>query len=93
MARDYWLESMRRIAEPVLLSLSQRKLKRCLPVSAQDREVYSPLEAFGRSLAGLAPWLELKAKFVVRKQSCKGSSEAWHWRDWMRQPIPHPQTT
>lgn len=60
VTRDYWLESMRRIADPVLSSLSHRELKRRLPVVAQERAIYAPLEAFGRLLAGLAPWLELR---------------------------------
>lgn len=54
---------MKRIAEPVLTSLSARKLKLNMPVEAshgneQDRRKYTYLEAIGRLLTGLAPWLE-----------------------------------
>ncbi len=58
--RDYWLQTMQRIAKPVLEALSQRKLKERMPVEAKldDRELYTYLEAYGRLLAGIAPWLE-----------------------------------
>jgi len=61
--RDYWLTVMKRISEPVLTSLSERKLKVNMPVEAshgnvEDRKKYTYLEAFGRLLTGIAPWLE-----------------------------------
>ncbi|GMX64888.1 DUF2264 domain-containing protein [Paenibacillus elgii] len=58
--RDYWLQTMQRIAKPVLEALSQRKLKERMRVEAKldDRELYTYLEACGRLLAGIAPWLE-----------------------------------
>ncbi|SCW51178.1 hypothetical protein SAMN04487970_101192 [Paenibacillus tianmuensis] len=58
--RDYWLQTMQHIAKPVLEALSQRKLKERMPVEAKldDRELYTYLEAYGRLLAGIAPWLE-----------------------------------
>ncbi|MCP3773047.1 DUF2264 domain-containing protein [Paenibacillus sp. MZ04-78.2] len=51
---------MQRIAKPVLEALSQRKLKERMTVEAKldDRELYTYLEAYGRLLAGIAPWLE-----------------------------------
>lgn len=56
MDRQYWLETMRRIADPVLEALSERRLKRDMPVS--NRHEYAHLEALGRLAAGMAPWLE-----------------------------------
>ncbi len=61
--REYWLTVMKRIAEPVLTSLSERKLKLNMPVEAShgnvdDRRKYTYLEAIGRLLTGIAPWLE-----------------------------------
>ncbi len=61
--RDYWVGVLTRIAEPVLNSLSQRKLKASMPVEAPhgnavDRRQYTYLEALGRLLAGMGPWLE-----------------------------------
>jgi hypothetical protein len=61
--RDYWITVLTRLAHPVLSSLSQKKLKATMPVEAphnnvSDRAQYTYLEAFGRLLAGIAPWLE-----------------------------------
>jgi hypothetical protein len=60
--RDYWVSTLRRIAEPVLTNLSQGKLKANMPVEAHknssDRRNYTYLEALGRLLTGIAPWLE-----------------------------------
>jgi hypothetical protein len=58
--RSYWLAVAQRIATPVLTSLSRRELKKTMPVEARnpaDRAKYAHLEAFGRLLAGIAPWL------------------------------------
>jgi hypothetical protein len=62
--RAYWVKTLTRIAEPVLTALSARKLKRLMPVEAPhgnvtDRAQFTHLEAFGRLMAGIAPWLEL----------------------------------
>jgi len=61
--RDYWVATLHRIAEPVLTSLSQGKLRANMPVEAShhnetDRRLYTYLEAIGRLLTGIAPWLE-----------------------------------
>jgi hypothetical protein len=58
--RAYSVAVMQRIAEPVLTALSQNKLKQTMPVEGPpDRAAYTHLEAVGRLLAGMAPWLEL----------------------------------
>ncbi len=61
--RDYWVATLHRIAEPVLRTLSQGKLRATMPVEAPhgnqaDRRLYTYLEAIGRLLTGMAPWLE-----------------------------------
>ena len=61
--RDYWISVLTRIAHPVLTSLSERKLKSTMPVevahgNAADRREYTYLEALGRLLSGMSPWLE-----------------------------------
>lgn len=61
--RKYWVEVATRVASPVLRALSERRLKATMPVEAphnnvQDRKQYTYLEALGRLLTGLAPWLE-----------------------------------
>jgi hypothetical protein len=58
--RGYWLAVMEKIAGPVLENLARRELKKTMPVEAAnpaDRARFTYLEAFGRLLAGLAPWL------------------------------------
>lgn len=65
--RTYWLNVLTRLADPVLGNLAQRRLKEKMPVeclngSAAERRNYSHLEAFGRLLAGISPWLELEMK-------------------------------
>ena len=59
--RAYSVEVLTRIAEPVLTSLAENKLKQNLPAHdwERSRTNFAPLEAFGRTLAGIAPWLEL----------------------------------
>ena len=57
-ARSYWVRMAVRIADPVLTTLSKNRLKATMPVAESRREC-SHLEALGRLLAGLAPWLEL----------------------------------
>jgi hypothetical protein len=61
--REYWIRILTRIVSPVLENLSAKTLKTKMPVEtspgAKLRKKFAHLEAFGRSLAGLAPWLEL----------------------------------
>lgn len=61
--RLYWAMIAARLAHPVLDALARRQLKATMPVEANpgspDRPQFSHLEALGRLLAGLAPWLEL----------------------------------
>ena len=57
--RREWLEALLRIEAPVLDRLSKGELKRSMPLDFHpDRAAFAPLEAFGRSMLGLAPWLE-----------------------------------
>jgi len=61
--RQYWLRTLERLADPVLRNLAAGTLKRNMPVESitgdvADRQKYTHLEALGRLLAGIAPWLE-----------------------------------
>jgi hypothetical protein len=64
--RPYWVETLSRIALPVLEGLANRRLKIEMPVEKkrEDRNEFSHLEAFGRTLAGLAPWLESRPQLA-----------------------------
>ena len=59
--REYLVQSLVRIADPVLKALNENKLKKLMPVEEanSDRSQVTHLEAFGRLLSGMAPWLEL----------------------------------
>jgi len=65
--RKLWLTYLDKIAGPVLFNLSQDQLKEKMPVelskkvdNKENRLQASYLEAFGRTLSGIAPWLELE---------------------------------
>ncbi|HLP75594.1 MAG TPA: DUF2264 domain-containing protein [Candidatus Paceibacterota bacterium] len=61
--RRYWISILEKLAAPVLTNLSKEELKKRMPVEAanpSDRARYTHLEAFGRLLAGISPWLELR---------------------------------
>ncbi len=63
-SREYWVATMVKIAHPVLSNLSQGTLRQNMPIEVNpsnknDRSKPTHLEAFGRLLAGIAPWLEL----------------------------------
>jgi hypothetical protein len=55
------VRALTRIAEPVLVTLADGKLKTAMPACDWEgsRTNFAALEAFGRTLAGIAPWLEL----------------------------------
>jgi hypothetical protein len=62
--REYWVNLLTRIATPLLESLSKGELKKNMPVECvkgheASRHTVTYLEAFGRLMAGMSPWLEL----------------------------------
>ena len=60
--RQYCISILTRIADPILNALSVNELRKYMPVEAKDitnANSTTHLEAFGRLLAGLSPWLEL----------------------------------
>src|SRR4029453_10896454 len=62
--RAFWVSMMQRLADPVLRHLSEGTLKARMPVEQSqgtDRRGVTHLEALGRLLAGLAPWIEVYA--------------------------------
>jgi hypothetical protein len=65
--RKLWLGYMDKIARPVISNLAADKLKQRMPVGLSDRiddkegrTKVAYLEAFGRTLSGIAPWLNLE---------------------------------
>jgi hypothetical protein len=63
--REYWCRLLYKIAYPVIHNLAQGTLKKNMPVeeapgySMQAKKV-TYLEAVGRTMAGIAPWLSLE---------------------------------
>ncbi|MEZ0485026.1 DUF2264 domain-containing protein [Fibrella aquatica] len=71
--RAYWVQTLLKIANPVLTALANEQLKATMPVeSAPGQEAgrrnVSYLEALGRTLAGVAPWLEHTATGTEKAQ-------------------------
>lgn len=58
--RAYWVKTMDHIAHPVIWNLSEETLRKNMPRETRGKvHDMSLLEAFGRTLCGLGPWLEL----------------------------------
>ena len=62
--RAYWSSLLYKIASPVILNLANGTLKKNMPVEtapgyALNAEKVTYLEAVGRTMAGVAPWLAL----------------------------------
>ena len=61
--RASWVAMLDRVCRPLFEALSERRLKAAMPVEAyageqQHRRQTTYLEALGRALTGMAPWLE-----------------------------------
>lgn len=63
--RQYWVQTIIKIADPVINNLSKDQLKKKIPIGrsssalASSREFVTHMESVGRTIAGIAPWLEL----------------------------------
>jgi len=83
--RTAWVAMLGRVAGPVITALAANELKKRMPVETkpgekEGREPFTHLEALGRTLAGIAPWLACKnlsgeekkerAKFVALARQC-----------------------
>ena len=58
-----WVRLLLRVANPVLTNLAAGTLKARMPVeqaAGATRQTVTHLEAIGRLLSGIAPWLELR---------------------------------
>ncbi|MBI3680729.1 MAG: DUF2264 domain-containing protein [Acidobacteria bacterium] len=78
--RAQWLQVLERVARPVLTHMARRELKAKMPVEGKtsDRPEYTHLEAIGRTLAGIAPWLEARhpAEASLRQEMAQLAREA-----------------
>jgi len=62
--RNYWIDLLTKIAGPVLMNAANASLKKNMPIEkapgySLNAEKVTHLEAVGRTLAGIAPWLKL----------------------------------
>lgn len=61
--REFWLETMDKIARPVIENLANGTLRQNMPFESLSddplRKEVSYLEAFGRTMCGIGPWLSL----------------------------------
>jgi hypothetical protein len=79
--RRKWLKYVEKTAGPVLTALSERKLKLRMPVECKpgreaSRQQCTYLEALGRTLCGVAPWLESQNDGPLREHFSEISREA-----------------
>ena len=75
-SRDAWVRLVVKLSDPVLTNLAAGALHARMPVelsatATAERKDYAHLEAVGRLLAGIAPWLELG-----EEQSAEGTQRA-----------------
>lgn len=71
--REYWSSLLYKIASPVLSNLSRNTLKKRMPLEkapgySLKAEKVSHLEAFGRTICGVAPWLALSEQDAVEEK-------------------------
>ncbi len=80
--RAYWIEVVKRVSEPVLGAVSKGQLRATMPVEAQSglveaRGESTHLEAFGRLISGLGPWLESAEVSGTEGELKTGSNREW----------------
>lgn len=59
--RNLWINTLSKIINPVLENMANETLKKRMPIKSitKERGKFAPLEAVGRTICGIAPWLEL----------------------------------
>ena len=87
--RGQWLAIVERVAQPVLEAISQQNLRASMPVESapgqeKERRQSTHLEAVGRLLCGLAPWLEGEPGSDPKEEALRR-----RYRDWARLAIEH----
>ena len=80
--RSRWLRIVERVSNPVLKAISEQRLRATMPVEAAEglREARSQsthLEAVGRLLTGLAPWLEAAPGSDASEEALRSRYRGW----------------
>ena len=77
--RRMWVEYLVKVADPVLSNTAAGTLKENMPYvghTKKDTRKFSYLEAFGRTLCGVAPWLESDEDDLGLKQKYRDMARA-----------------
>jgi hypothetical protein len=87
--REKWLAIVEQVSQPVLEAISQQKLHATMPVECkkgheESRRKSTHLEAVGRLLSGLAPWLEAEPGSQTAEEALRT-----RYREWSRLAIQH----
>lgn len=85
VVRDYWLKCMLKIAEPVLKNCADGLLHANMPLISSNiakAKKYAHLEALGRTILGISPWLESEGHASPKEEQQKEL-----YRDWARRSI------
>jgi hypothetical protein len=85
--REKWLAIVERVSQPVLEAISRQKLRATMPVEAaagqaEARRQSTHLEAVGRLLSGLAPWLDAEPGGDAAEEALRN-----RYREWARLAI------
>lgn len=85
--RSKWLAIVQRVSQPVLEAISRQKLRATMPVEAaagqtEARSQSTHLEAVGRLLCGLAPWLDAESQVNPAEEALRN-----RYREWARLAI------
>lgn len=57
--RKFWVDRMSKISYPILRYTAMDSLKIMMPVYTEATSNFQYLEALGRTICGIAPWIEL----------------------------------
>lgn len=81
--REYWLSQLDKVARPVFANLANDELKANMPVLMAEhpddkdtRAKVAYLEAFGRTLSGIGPWLNLEGGSLA-EQKLRNQYREW----------------
>src|SRR6185312_3770454 len=86
--RQFWIAELDRIARPVMRSLAHDSLRINMPTAvsihidnAESRRKVAYLEILGRTLSGIAPWLQLEGGSIAEQGLRR------QYREWVLQGI------
>ena len=94
--REAWVRLLLRVANPVLTNLAAGTLKARMPVeqaAGATRQTVTHLEAIGRLLSGIAPWLELRGDETGEGRATRHGAPIWRGGRFRALLIQHRRTS